>query len=298
MKKALSIDQQITLLQNRNIEINDISKAKEILLDIGYFRLGFYSFPFEVSYPQRKQRSHEHKKGTNFNDIIALYYFDYNLRNILLKYITRIEINFRTAIIYRISMHYPKTNTWFIEKEIMNKSFVERFNEKIYTPEFKSKNSVLKYHHIKYPKDTFAPAWKTLEFMTLGQIVMLYSNLKNERLQQEIALSGYNIKSSKVLMNYIDTIRKVRNTCAHGGVLFDWKSPQGIKSGPALKINDTNRHNIGSVIKVIVYILSQVSKKRATDMENEIQELLVKNKEENNKVYQIIIKNLECYLAY
>lgn len=44
MKKALNIDQQIAKLKSHGMEFDNEEKAKEILLDIGYYRLGFYSF--------------------------------------------------------------------------------------------------------------------------------------------------------------------------------------------------------------------------------------------------------------
>ena len=103
MKQATTIEQQLEVLKNRGmrIDINE-EKAKEILSDIGYFRLGFYCFPFETTYPNRKNRTHQYKQGTKFSDIVSLYYFDVDLRNILSKYLNRIEINFRTNIIYRV----------------------------------------------------------------------------------------------------------------------------------------------------------------------------------------------------
>ena len=46
-KQAKSLDEQITILRSRNVMIKDEEKAKEYLSDIGYYRLGFYSFPFD-----------------------------------------------------------------------------------------------------------------------------------------------------------------------------------------------------------------------------------------------------------
>ena len=44
-----SIEDQIKKLQDRGM-IMDIDEAKitEVLLDIGYYRLGFYWYPFEI----------------------------------------------------------------------------------------------------------------------------------------------------------------------------------------------------------------------------------------------------------
>lgn len=47
MKTATTLNEQIELLEKRGMIFSDIEKAKEILLDIGYYRLGFYWFPYE-----------------------------------------------------------------------------------------------------------------------------------------------------------------------------------------------------------------------------------------------------------
>lgn len=39
--------------------IDNEDKAKEVLSDVGYYRLGFYWFPFESSYPCKVGRTHE-----------------------------------------------------------------------------------------------------------------------------------------------------------------------------------------------------------------------------------------------
>ena len=55
MKQATTVEQQIAILKNRGMQIDlGEEKAKEILLDIGYFRLGFYCFPFETGYPNKE----------------------------------------------------------------------------------------------------------------------------------------------------------------------------------------------------------------------------------------------------
>ncbi|WP_420537230.1 hypothetical protein [Hoylesella shahii] len=58
-KLATTIDEQIKKLRERYMDISDEKKAKENLLDIGYYRLGFYWFPFEKSYPRKSNRTHK-----------------------------------------------------------------------------------------------------------------------------------------------------------------------------------------------------------------------------------------------
>jgi abortive infection bacteriophage resistance protein len=58
MKQATTIEEQIALLKNRGMIIGNEDKAKEILMDIGYYRLGFYWFPFEKTYPAKIEPAH------------------------------------------------------------------------------------------------------------------------------------------------------------------------------------------------------------------------------------------------
>lgn len=46
-KKATTVAEQISKMINRGVVIADTKKAEEYLLDIGYYRLGFYLHPFE-----------------------------------------------------------------------------------------------------------------------------------------------------------------------------------------------------------------------------------------------------------
>lgn len=50
-KTATTIQEQIETLRERGMSIDDEGKAIENLSDIGYYRLGFYWFPFEKTYP-------------------------------------------------------------------------------------------------------------------------------------------------------------------------------------------------------------------------------------------------------
>ena len=71
--RAMTLEEQVKLLHKRGMTITDEDKAKEVLLDIGYYRLGFYWFPFERSYPEKRNRTHEFVAGANFEDAVKLY---------------------------------------------------------------------------------------------------------------------------------------------------------------------------------------------------------------------------------
>lgn len=264
IKRATTIDEQIKKLKERGITILNEEKAKENLLDIGYFRLGFYFFPFEKTFPAKRSRTHEYAKGTLFDNAVKLYYFDVDLRNLFSRYIYRIEINFRTYIIYTVSNAFLNSPTWFADKNIMSNSYVNSFDEKLYKTTIFQKNPIILNHHKKHINDRYAPAWKTLEYMTLGNILYLFRNLKNEQIKREIALH-YGFRSVKTFYSYMETLRVIRNYCAHNSVLFDLNLPLSIVNGPAGKL-ESDKHKLIGAIKVLEYLLKQVSSKRAADL--------------------------------
>lgn len=273
-KKATTICEQIKLLKSRGMIIPDENKANEILMDIGFYRLGFYAFPFEKSFPSLDNRTHEYRADISFSDVVDLYYFDYDLRKILTYYLNRIEFNLRTYITYTVSNHYKESPTWFVDSNIMTQQYIADFEKKVYKTI--RENPVIKRHHRKYINDRFAPAWKTIEFMTLGNICSLFHNLKNKELQSEIA-KHYKCGLG-VFLNYIETIRVIRNSCAHGNCVYHIQLPKAIKSSKPVPISGDSRHNISGIIRVIEYILETISENRRNDLAHDIEELLHKKR--------------------
>lgn len=284
-KFATNIDEQIAKLESRGMTFADKEKAKECLLDIGYFRLGFYWFPFEKSYPRKVNRTHEFKKGTNFEDVISLYYFDFNLRNIFLKYINRIEINFRTKLIYYASNRYKQDPFWYQDSKYVNKAFLE---DDVMEKAMKdaSKEDVI-IQDMKAHKRNVSPAWKAMEFFSFGATISLYDNLKEGPLKCEIS-NLYGISSPNNFLSYIDTVRKLRNYCAHGKVLFDKNLPEAISNGPLGYLGNSKTQLFGAY-RVLEYLLGCVSQNRAQDMRNEVKTLFDDMPE--NVVKSIILQN-------
>lgn len=271
VKKAYSIDEQIDLLSKRGMEFDNIPKAKEILADIGYYRFGFFSFPFEKSYPNKINRTHEVVPGTTFKQVHDLYVFDSQLRFILTKALTRIEVNIRTRITYKGSMYYINDPWWFCNSSYIKAGYLNKFDREVY--DAVRKNPAIQEHHKKHNRDKYAPAWKTMEFMTLGNIAFLYEAIKDQNLKKEIAQS-YGC-SVGVFLNYLETIRLVRNRCAHGGCLYDLNIDNGINKKPA-NVDITDAHKIKGAVKVILYFLSTISIRHQNEVLAEIQAELTK----------------------
>ncbi|MCW2119100.1 Abi family protein [Flavobacterium sp. 7A] len=279
---ATNVDDQVLKLQDRGMVLDlEIEKVKEILLDIGYYRLGFYWNPFEIN------SDHIFKDGTLFSNAVTLYYLDVDLRNLLLKYLNRIEINFRTKLVYYVSNKYKSSPTWFINPRVIDIRYINTIG-KYYNEDFKRTNKTIKLHHLNNINDLYAPAWKTLEFFTFGAVLKTFKSLNDGELKVKVA-NLYGILNLSKFINLFDTIVYVRNTCAHGGVLFDFKTPKGIASLPNISFNNNNRHSLDSAIKIISFILKSVSNERANDLDRDLNQLF--NKHSENEIIKGIIEN-------
>lgn len=91
-KLPIDFPAQIELLKERGMIFTDEDKALDCLFSISYFRLASYWRHLE------HRKSRQFKPDARFDDVINLYVFDQQLRNIIFSAIQNIEIAFRTRV--------------------------------------------------------------------------------------------------------------------------------------------------------------------------------------------------------
>ena len=266
IKNATTIDEQIELLKSRGMIIKDLDKAKENLLDIGYFRLGFYWFPFEKTYPRKTKRDHSFIENTYFDYAIKLYYFDFDLRNLFLRYISRVEINFRTKLIYFVSNKYKDNPFWYLDDKVLKEQLIKSNNFKKILNDIKVE-SVIR-NDIKSHGRQNSPAWKAIEYMSFGATISIYDNLLDGKLKHDISVA-FGMQSPNQFSNYINTVRRLRNYCAHGKVLYDLSLPVAIGNGPLGNLG-VQKTKLAGVYRVLHFLLGKVSNNRANEMNKEL----------------------------
>ena len=81
----MSVEEQIENLKTIGLTINDEQYAKRILNDISYFRLiKAYSLNLKV-------RNGEYQKGVTFEQIVELYLFNANFRQLIFPEIEKVD---------------------------------------------------------------------------------------------------------------------------------------------------------------------------------------------------------------
>lgn len=92
------------------------------------------------------------------------------------------------------------------------------------------------------------------------------------KIHEDLVANAYGC-SRGVFYNYIETIRVLRNKCAHGSCIYRMDFPKGIKRLPA-NISSDCRHNIKGGIDVVKYMLGCISQARKIELENEVRNLV------------------------
>lgn len=99
-KIPLDINEQILKLKDRGLKFGNEVKAANYLSNISYYRLRAYTFPFQ----DNTSDDHTFVIPVSFEQIIDLYVFDRKLRLLIFDGIEKIEIAFRTQIIYEYAL--------------------------------------------------------------------------------------------------------------------------------------------------------------------------------------------------
>lgn len=123
--------------------------------------------------------------------------------------------------------------------------------------------------------------------MTLGNKIDLISAINDVNIRLEIA-NEFGIRSLKTFESYLLAVKRIRNRCAHAGVLFDYSTAFPIlEKGPVDLSYIYDRTNLNGAVKVISYLVGHVSNNRKLDLSSELRGLIESTKD-NNDLYTAI----------
>ena len=123
---------------------------------------------------QSDKANHIFKPNSRFEDVIALYNFDRELRIILFNVIERIEISLRTKMIFHLSHEFDfwwfqKTDIFLDTKDLIKT--LASLEEELE----RSKDIFIKEHRKKYKDDLrFPPCIKSLEITIVLELCLSY----------------------------------------------------------------------------------------------------------------------------
>jgi abortive infection bacteriophage resistance protein len=226
-KVALTKEQQLQQLKDRGLLITNENLALKYLSHISYYRLGEYWYVMQAD-----KEEHIFKPNSKFEDVVALYNFDAELRLLLFEVIEKIEISLRTKLIYHLSHEIDPW--WFQNFELFTDSralvkTLANVEEEI----TRTKDNTIKRHLKKHKDDKrFPPAWKSLEQTSFGALSKLYGNLKPIVKSKDVIAKEYGAVNHTYLPSWLQSIAQIRNYCAHHSRLWNRNLPGTVKLLP------------------------------------------------------------------
>lgn len=209
-KPAHTIDQQLELLCQRGLVIPDEGRARQYLANISYYRLSAYTRPFYVP----REQAHSFLPSTAFDQVLALYIFDRELRLLLLDAIERIEVALRAQMTNTLAEHHGAhgyTDPRIFDDRYDHAWLMDKLKK---AAESRDVETFLEHYRKKYglaPKQP--PVWMTMELLTFKEVSRMFGALRHKEDTQRISKHfGW---PDTVLRSWFRSLSDLRNLCAH-----------------------------------------------------------------------------------
>jgi abortive infection bacteriophage resistance protein len=258
-KPALSIEQQIDQLLKRGMTFGDPARAAHFLRELNYYRLSGYWLRREADHA-----THRFQPGTTFEDVLADYVFDRELKLLVLDAVERIEVSVRTHWAHQLGLRHGAHAHL---DSILFKDRSQQWNHSRAVASLVGdveKSTEIFIRHLRSQYDELLPPiWAAVEVMTLGQISRWYDNLRHATDRKAVAL-GYELDEA-LLASFLHHISIVRNVCAHHSRLWDRdlpfkarlprKNPQDL----AESLNHKSPRHLYNTLTMLGWLLDKIS---------------------------------------
>ena len=214
----MTYDQQIEKLRDKHLVITDENSAKAILHRYSYFALitGYKTL-------LKNRTTKNYLDGTTFEDIVAIYQFDEQLREITFRYLLHIERHIRSALSYGFCDVYGDDQRKYLDKHHYDISTqqkeqaVDKLISRYLSPLVNrpTQHTYIEHHKIAHQN---VPLWVLVNALTFGTLSKIYKYSKPQ-VQSAISMEFEGITESQ-LRQLLEVLTDFRNTCAHNERLF------------------------------------------------------------------------------
>lgn len=210
LKDFKSIDEQIELLRQRNLNFSNVEKAKRLIKECQYYRITAYRYPFVHAEDKDKFLD-----NVDFDDLWNLYIFDRRLRFIVIDAIERIEVALRSRWAHVLSKKYGVLA--YKDNNVFNNQMIRKTLSKVILENIQNSDQPCITHYLKNEEQI--PIWGLCEVLTYGELLSMFNSIKPRAIKNEI-LEGFGL-DEKIAVSFLNALRVVRNICAHHGRLWN-----------------------------------------------------------------------------
>lgn len=243
-KTFLTIDELISNIKSKNINIKNEENVREILEINNYYFIMGYKFAF-------KNEDGTYKENTSFEDIYSLYVFDKMLKLIILDPLLEIEQKLKTIYTNNYSIRYG-----FKKEDILDINNYDNTNSYLNDTlsnlekqlnEYGNKNKVVLFYQNNHK---FVPLWVYMKILSFGTIRdMFYVSKTNDKDFMKNKLTKEKVNSSEIT-NILRLLVRVRNICCHDDILISFVDDKlGIKDTKYHKEFNLMKNDKGNIIQ-------------------------------------------------
>lgn len=221
-KRLLTIAEQVQSYIDAGMIITSRSDVEESLKTIGFYRLRGYSYNLYDNVAKR------YRQGTNFNDILKLYYFDQKLSGMIFSMISKIEVALRARLVDSLLIYKEalilQDSSIFKEKKTYWKNMSNIASEIA-----RSNDVFIKHNFDRHEGEV--PLWAVVEVISFGSLSKIIKNLKTgigsaysilSADYQYISNKGNLVTpSQKMFTSWVQSVSALRNMCAHNSRIYN-----------------------------------------------------------------------------
>lgn len=273
-KPFKTYDEQIAIIESRNVIVSDYKFAKTALSNYSYYTL---INGYKDTFLSRGNSNH-FRDGVSFELLYNLHLVDSDLNNIIFKYILHIEKALKTKLAYIVGRDYGiHTNEHFIKSDTADYLHTKHYRRSRWTLNtlkglrddcINCRPNSPTYYYLHHKNHV--PPWILANDITLGRIIQWYTILKSPAKQEIcddlIPESSISFEDKKeFLKKALDLLRTFRNGIAHGSKTFAYQVPFGLPKRQTLilghdlingtECNKMNANNVGFFAAVIAILL-------------------------------------------
>ena len=222
-KPFLTYEQQIQKLKDKNLTISNEKAAKDTLRRHSYFALvNGYKNLF------KNPTTKDYRDGTTFEDIVALYEFDAQLRELTLRNLLHIERHIRSALSYAFCQKYGDHQSAYLNSAHYNpypknSAGIRKLIEKHLKPPLVHRTDHLYIEHYKQQHHN-VPLWVLINALTFGTVSKMYQYSTFD-IQTSVSKEFEGINEGQ-LQKILQVLTDFRNVCAHNERLLSYRCAQ------------------------------------------------------------------------
>ncbi|MGP6175088.1 Abi family protein [Corynebacterium sp. A21] len=222
-KPYTSVPEQVSILQQRGMDVGDPLQAEALLRRYGYYRLSGYTHFY-----RQDPSSSGFIAGTTLSQVKLLYCFDEKVRSLLLEGISQIEVALRFHIGHRLGRRDTfahrssaefenKFGTWSVSENGVTLSKHQEWLKEYTRQEKRSQEAFVQHFRRHY--GPHLPVWVATEVMSFGTLCQLFQAMPENDRKLVAARFGVLTRDGDgdagTFSTWLNHLRHLRNLSAH-----------------------------------------------------------------------------------